>query len=109
MHLDEPQRRMAMPRVAGLIRPRGHLIMSFRHGPVPLVRRMFDVSAEDTIGLAAQQELRPILQLRTESVQEANRLAGVTWTHPHSPRVREKLSPAGVSRVALMRHSLDDT
>ena len=51
MHLDEPQRRRAMPRVASLVRPGGAMIMSLRHGLVPRGRRMFAVSAEETIGL----------------------------------------------------------
>jgi tRNA(Phe) wybutosine-synthesizing methylase Tyw3 len=42
---------------------------------------MFDVTAEETIGLAAACRLSPVLHIKAESVQEANRLAGVTWSH----------------------------
>jgi len=49
MHLDASQRRHAMPRVASLIRTGGMMIMSLRHGPVPQGRRMFEVSADETI------------------------------------------------------------
>ena len=35
MHLDETQRRRAMPNVAALIAPNGKLVMTLRHGPVP--------------------------------------------------------------------------
>jgi SAM-dependent methyltransferase len=80
MHLDERQRRHAMPNVASLIRQGGTMIMSLRHGPVPPGRRMFEVSAEETIQLAQAQGLHPVLNLRTESIQKVNRLAGVTWT-----------------------------
>ncbi len=31
----------------------GQILMSLRHGPVPPGRRMFDVSADETIALAA--------------------------------------------------------
>lgn len=80
MHLDAEQRRRAMPNVAALMRGGGMMIMSLRHGPVPQGRRMFKVSVEETIALAAVQGLSPLLQQRADSVQEHNRRAGVTWT-----------------------------
>jgi SAM-dependent methyltransferase len=80
MHLDEPQRRRAMPVVAALVQEGGMLIMSFRHGPVPPGRRMFEVSAEETIELAQAHGLRLVLNRRTESIQRVNRAAGVWWT-----------------------------
>jgi 2-polyprenyl-3-methyl-5-hydroxy-6-metoxy-1,4-benzoquinol methylase len=80
MHLDEQQRRVAMPKVTSMLCAGGVIIMSLRHGPVPVGRRMFEVSAEETIQLARVQELHPVLHLRTQSVQQVNRLAGVTWT-----------------------------
>ena len=80
MHLDEAQRRRAMPRLASLVRAGGLLIMKIRHGPVPAGRRMFEVSPEETIELARMQDLQPVLNVRTESSQEQNRAAGVTWT-----------------------------
>ena len=54
--------------------------MSLRHGPVPVGRRMFAVSAEETIELAEAHGLRPVLNFRSDSSEEINRLAGVTWT-----------------------------
>jgi protein-L-isoaspartate O-methyltransferase len=80
MHLDERQRRQGMPVVASLVRDGGVMIMSLRHGPVPRRRRMFEVAAQETIALAEAQGLHPVLNLPTESIQVANRLAGVTWT-----------------------------
>jgi SAM-dependent methyltransferase len=80
MHLDAQQRQQGMPIVAALVREGGVMIMSLRHGPVPQGRRMFEVSAQETIALAEAQGLRPVLDLRTDSIQEINRLAGVTWT-----------------------------
>ena len=76
MHLDKRQRRRAMPRVASLLRPGGTLIMSQRYGPVPPGRRMFAVPAEETIGLAAAQGLRPVLNRPAQPVLQS---AGVSW------------------------------
>jgi SAM-dependent methyltransferase len=81
MHLDAPQRRRAMPNLAALVRDGGKMIMKIRHGPVPAGRRMFEITPEETIELARMQSLDPILNLRTESSQEQNRAAGITWTN----------------------------
>ncbi len=81
MHLDAQQRRQAMPNLAALVRAGGVMIMMIRHGPVPAGRRMFEVSSEETIELAQTQDLHPVLNLRTESSQEANRIAGISWTN----------------------------
>jgi SAM-dependent methyltransferase len=81
MHLDAEQRRQAMPNLAALVRAGGVMIMMIRHGPVPAGRRMFEVSSEETIELAQTQDLHPVLNLRTESSQEANRIAGISWTN----------------------------
>ena len=81
MHLDAQQRRRAMPNLAALVREGGTVIMKIRHGPVPAGRRMFEIPAEETIELARMQDLHPVLNLRTESRQEANRVAGITWTN----------------------------
>lgn len=80
MHLDETQRRRAMPKLAALLREDGVMIMKIRRGPVPPGRRMFEVSAEETIELARIEGLHPVLNVRTESSQEKNRAAGISWT-----------------------------
>ncbi|MEX3958368.1 class I SAM-dependent methyltransferase [Trinickia sp. EG282A] len=80
MHLDEKERRRSMASVSALLAGGGMLIMSLRHGPVPDGRRMFDVSAEETIELAHAYGLKPVLNLQTESVQNENRRIGVTWS-----------------------------
>jgi hypothetical protein len=80
MHLDAEQRRRAIPNLASLVRQGGAVIMQIRHGPVPVGRRMFEVSPEETIELAQMQDLHPVLNLRTQSRQEQNRIAGITWT-----------------------------
>ena len=78
MHLDEAQRRPAMPNIAALVRAGGIVIMSLRYGPVPPGRRMFEVSAEETIELAQRSNLRCTLHQEGES---SSRQPGVTWTH----------------------------
>jgi 2-polyprenyl-3-methyl-5-hydroxy-6-metoxy-1,4-benzoquinol methylase len=78
MHLDQAQRARAMPAAASLVAPGGALILSLRHGPVPAGRRMFDVSAEETIALAAREGLSVLVNTVTESVQADK--PDVTWT-----------------------------
>ena len=51
-----------MPRVAKLLRAEGVLALSLRHGPVPPGRRMFEVTADETIGLAQTEGLRLLLR-----------------------------------------------
>ncbi len=81
MHLDEGERRRGMEHVSALLHRNGRIIMSLRHGPVPEGRRMFPVTSQETTELAAQADLRCILELHTQSVQQQNRSQGVTWTH----------------------------
>ncbi|MFZ6746219.1 class I SAM-dependent methyltransferase [Undibacterium sp. JH2W] len=80
MHLDATQRQRAMPKLAGLMSESASLILSLRHGPIPAGRRMFDVSTEETIELAAAQNLLPILNVRTASLQKVNQQNAVMWT-----------------------------
>jgi SAM-dependent methyltransferase len=81
MHFDAAQRREAMTSLAALLRRGGTLIMRVRHGPVPPGRRMFEIPDEETIELAGAHDLHTVLNLRTESTLQANRDAGVSWTH----------------------------
>ncbi len=80
MHLDVAERQRAMPVVASLVRPGGVMCMTLRHGPVPAGRRMFEVSAEETVGLARPAGLDLILNNEWESLREPNKSMGVTWT-----------------------------
>lgn len=77
MHLDEQQRQHAMPRVAALVRPGGVMMISLRHGPVPEGRRMFDVTAGETIGLARVQAITCVQHL--EVGDGLLKRPGVTW------------------------------
>jgi 2-polyprenyl-3-methyl-5-hydroxy-6-metoxy-1,4-benzoquinol methylase len=76
MHLDTVERAEAMPTVASLVRPEGVLLLSLRHGPVPEGRRMFEVTAEETIALAAREGLTCLVNVVTPSRQGPE----VTWS-----------------------------
>ena len=80
MHLDADERARAMPNIAGLLAPKGMLIMRLRHGPVPPGRRMFDVAAQDVTALAAPLGLRAVFEHHGGSLGTQNMSAGVTWT-----------------------------
>ncbi|MBD3770965.1 MAG: class I SAM-dependent methyltransferase [Rhodobacterales bacterium] len=80
MHLTAEERAIGMGHVARLLAPGGRLFMSLRHGPIPQGRRMFDVSGEETIALAAPYGLRPISHDRRNSIMAENKARGVEWT-----------------------------
>lgn len=90
MHLDESERRRGMPKLASLLAPDGVIVLSLRHGPVPVGRRMFEVSGEETVELARQHGLQPVLHVRTGSIQSLNQAADVTWTRLAFKRERMK-------------------
>jgi hypothetical protein len=56
------------------------MTMSLRHGPTPQDRRMFEVSAQETVALAGRHGLNARVCQRAASVQPANRAAGVSWS-----------------------------
>ncbi|ASU39212.1 SAM-dependent methyltransferase [Herbaspirillum sp. meg3] len=58
MHLEKEERKIAMKVISELLRLRGKIIMTLRHGPVPDGRQMFDVSAQETVELAGQSGLQ---------------------------------------------------
>jgi SAM-dependent methyltransferase len=60
MHLDAGQRERAMARIAGLLQPGSLVTLLLRHGPVPVGRRMFEVSAAETSALAARHGLEAV-------------------------------------------------
>ncbi len=80
VHLAPPERAQAMSNITALLKSGAILIISIRHGPAPANRRVFEVSAEETIELAKWNGLREILSARTHSAQLINRRAGVTWS-----------------------------
>jgi SAM-dependent methyltransferase len=80
MHLTEAERMSGMAVITGLLAPGGRIAMSLRHGVVPKGRRMFDVSGEETITLAAQNGLTNLYNQRAESIQAENRAQHIEWT-----------------------------
>jgi hypothetical protein len=66
-----------MPNLVALVRNGGVVILSLRHGPVPPGRRMFEVSAEETIALAQPLGLRYTLN---QGAETSLRQPGVSWT-----------------------------
>jgi hypothetical protein len=88
MHLDSEQRRRGMPNVATLVKPGALMILSLRHGPMPPGRRMFEVSTEETIGLAEAEGLGLILSVERQPGSFGR--PEVSWSHlafsKHAPR-----------------------
>lgn len=76
MHFFAAERAAMMPVVANLVRPGGALMISLRHGPLPEGRRMFEVSADETIAQAVQAGLQVV---RSGDFLSANQ-TGVTWS-----------------------------
>jgi SAM-dependent methyltransferase len=76
MHFLEPERAAMMPTVAALARPGASLMISLRHGAPRVGRRMFEVSADETIAHAASAGLQPV---RNGEYSSAH-MADVTWS-----------------------------
>jgi SAM-dependent methyltransferase len=77
MHLDHEQRVLGMGRLRELMDIGALLAMTLRHGPVPEGRRMFDVTADETVGLAAGRGLECVLKL--EEKDGFQNRPGVRW------------------------------
>ena len=79
MHLDELERRAAFGTLTSLVALGGTILISVRQGPAPAGRLVFAVSVPDTIASAEICGLRTTLNAEAQSLQAANRAAGVTW------------------------------
>ncbi|MFD9865676.1 class I SAM-dependent methyltransferase [Streptomyces niveus] len=77
MHLEQKERGTAMEQVRSLLAPKGRVVITLRHGPVPLERRMFDVPAAEVIQLGQRAGLDPLM-----AREQPDRLgrAGVSWS-----------------------------
>jgi SAM-dependent methyltransferase len=80
VHLDKQEHEQAMSNIAALLKPGALLIMSLRHGPAPMNRRVFEVTAGETIELAERCRLKKSLHLQTPSLQLVNQQVGVVWS-----------------------------
>ncbi len=94
MHLGERQRNDGMRQIARLTHLESRVFMSLRHGPIPNGRRMFDVSGNETVELAQQHGFKALFNVHSESIQKANRIAGVSWTRVVLER-STNISPSG--------------
>ncbi|WP_456280851.1 class I SAM-dependent methyltransferase [Cupriavidus sp. JZ107] len=77
MHLDQAERAEGMAALAALLAPGGIAILSLRHGPVPAGRRMFEVSADETIALGREHGL---VQCHCARRDDAQGRADVHWS-----------------------------
>ena len=77
MHLDSAERQAAMRALDDLVVAGGRVFMTLRHGPVPPGRRMFEVTAEETVALAAATGFAPVHESRRGDMLERD---AVTWT-----------------------------
>jgi SAM-dependent methyltransferase len=76
MHFFAAERAAMMPVVARLVRPGGGLMISLRHGPLPEGRRIFEVSADETVALAKDARLELVQSGDFPSLSAP----GVTWS-----------------------------
>ncbi|UWM50070.1 class I SAM-dependent methyltransferase [Streptomyces carpaticus] len=77
MHLDQAERGVGMARLAELVEPAGRVVITLRHGPPPAGRRMFEVSGDETVALAAEHGLVPV---HRGSHPDRMGRAEVSWT-----------------------------
>jgi SAM-dependent methyltransferase len=80
MHFDAATRAAAMATLASLLTPAGAIMMTLRHGPVPEGRRMYEVTADETMALAAEHNLVCRLNAKPDESQRGANRAGVSWT-----------------------------
>jgi SAM-dependent methyltransferase len=76
MHFDAAERAATFPKLGALVGKGGALMLLLRHGPVPAGRRMFEVSAEETVALARQNGLFCVRVIAGKPEQRP----GVSWT-----------------------------
>jgi SAM-dependent methyltransferase len=79
-HLPPEAHATAVAAVASLVAPRGRLMLSLRHGPGAAGRPCFPASPDRICALAGAAGLRLLARREADSVQQANRDRGVTWT-----------------------------
>ena len=79
-HVEYDQRPPAMRNLSDLTASGGILIMSLRNGPGNPSRRVYEPRVEDTIAAALQAGFELVRKRDADSIQPANRAAGVHWT-----------------------------
>jgi SAM-dependent methyltransferase len=77
MHVPPDSRAVAFANLAALVKPGGRLMLTLRHGPAPASRRMYPVSGEEVIRLAADHGFNLLRKVSTADVQKRR---DVAWT-----------------------------
>ncbi|MDR3082329.1 MAG: class I SAM-dependent methyltransferase [Streptomyces sp.] len=85
MHLDEQERATAMANLVGLLGNSGQIALSLRHGPVPAGRRMFPVSAQETVELAQRHGLEVVHLAHREDLHGRPDVAWTCLVLRHAP------------------------
>lgn len=78
-HLDAGERMRAMAPLAALAKPGATLALLLRHGPVPEGRRMFQVSAEETVAVAQGCGFEVLVNTPRRTIR-SDAPSWVTWT-----------------------------
>jgi SAM-dependent methyltransferase len=98
-HIDDEARRIAMPVLSRMVSAGGLLIMSLRHGPGAPGRRVFPISADQTVEAAVRTSLVLLRQSLVDSVQQGNQAMGVRWTWLAFEKQREEVHQPHIAVV----------
>jgi SAM-dependent methyltransferase len=79
-HLDDRDRALSMPNIADLTADGGLVLISLRQGPSAPSPTLHAASVQATLDLASANGLRMEREARIESMQAADRAAGIYWT-----------------------------
>lgn len=79
-HLPPEEHQQALSTLSSTAAAGGRLIISVRHGPGSLTRSCFPADPDRIVGYAQDAGLRLLMRRSAESLQQANRDLGVTWT-----------------------------
>lgn len=79
-HLRDDERQTAFARLRAVSRGGGRVVMSVRNGPGAPGRTVYAASAADAVSWGRGAGFRCVFEALSPSIQELNRLAGVTWT-----------------------------
>lgn len=79
-HLRPDTHQAAMASLASLLAPGGRCVLSLRHGPGAPNRPCYPASPDQLIAIAERERLDLMALRESQSIQQKNRDAGVTWT-----------------------------
>ncbi len=96
MHVRPEERARAFRKLLGLLKPRGRLALTLRHGPAPAEREMYDVSQHEIERLA--RDHGAIVE-RTIAAEDEMARRDVHWT-----QIALRLPDDGTGALPLLRH-----